>query len=180
MPEPIRQNLISIDSLARGDSHMIARFNEAWAAAVEERASWPMPWDDDFTTCEVITEATDRVAAMFGVFADAWAHHLLALAGVRPNDRPPPTGKQTRALIRVLDEHSRSDDRAITLLGYWAKLLMRGDVDRLMFDCRRLAGDMIPEILLGVLNHVRETSPAYNGMALVQVDASRAPGGADA
>jgi hypothetical protein len=170
-----------IDSLARGDSHMIARFNDAWAAAVAERADWGMPWDvkpDDAPA--ISTEAVERVAAMFCVIADAWTRHLLREAGVGPNDRPPPTSSQQRTLIRLIHRHQDSDDRALTLLTTWARWLLTGQVDKLQLDCERLAGDMIPEILLGVLNHVRETSPQYNGKALVQVDSSRASGGANA
>lgn len=168
-PKPLRQDLLNIDSLARGDRHMIARFNEAWSAAVAERATWPSPFAEDYTVVEVITEATDRVAAMFGVITDTWARHLLARAGVGPNDRPPPTSSQQRKLVRLLDEDGSSEDRGITLLTYWASLLLRGDVDQLSFDCKRLAGTMSDDILISVLNHVRETSPQYNGKPLVEV-----------
>jgi hypothetical protein len=174
-PKPLRQNLLNIDSLARGDRHMIARFNEAWSAAVAERATWP-PLPANFDDIEPYsTEAVDRVAAMFGIITDAWARHLLARAGVGPNDRPPPTSSQQRKLVRLINEDGNSEDRGITLLAYWGSLLLRGDLDQLSFDARRLAGTMSDDILLSVLNHVRETSPAYNGKPLVEIE-----GGADA
>lgn len=172
MPKPIRQDLIDIDSLARGDSHMIARFNDAWAAAVAERATWPLPWDADYEerAAEASIQAVSRAAAMLGVLSDAWTTHLLYQAGVGPHDRPPPTSSQTRKLWRLLESGVRSDDDGEQVLATWASYLLNGEVDALRGELMRLAGAMRADIVLSVLNHVREVSPQYNGKPLVAID----------
>lgn len=161
--------VLNVDSLARGDSHMVARLLDTWNAARAERATWPLPWDDDYETREISTEDHRKATLLLGVLAGTWVRHLLAESGVKSGDLPPPTSKQQRALVRLLATHAESDDRGLTLLTTWARWLLTGKTDRVQHDFERLAGDMQIEILASVVNQVRATSPQYNGQSLALV-----------
>lgn len=155
---------LNIDSLARGDSHMVAYFLDTWNAANAERATWPTPWDKDYDTREISTAATEAAAKMLGRIAVAWTRHLLAQAGVKQGDTPPPTSSQQRKLVRLLNQAAESDDNGEQVLSYWARLTLRGDAQRLTDELNRLAGDMQLSILNSIVNHVRRTSGQYNGV----------------
>lgn len=157
---------LDINSLARGDSHMVARFLNAWNAANAERATWPLPWDDDYETRPVSTENTEYASTFLGKLTYAWVRHLLRESGVRDGDTPPPTASQRRRLARLLNLHAESDDDGLQVLSYWARLKLRGDEQRLIDELNRLAGDMQLKILNSIVNHVRSTSPEYNGQPL--------------
>lgn len=157
---------LDVNSLARRDSHMVARLLNIWNEANEQRATWPTPFDDDFDTREIETDKHYRATLVLGQFAGVWVRHLLAEAGVKKGDLPPPTSSQQRKLLRLLDEHSRSEDRGLTLLTTWARWALSGQHDRLQGDLERLAGDMQVAILTSVVNHVRATSPEYDGQPL--------------
>lgn len=162
--------ILNVDSLARGDSHMVARLVDTWNAARAERATWPLPWDDDYGTREVSMEAHRAATLVLGILAGTWVRHLLRESGVKDNDRPPPTSAQQRRLARLLSTHAESDDRGLTLLTTWARWLLTGNTDTLQLDFDRLAGDMQIEILASVVNHVRATSDQYNGQPLAMVE----------
>jgi hypothetical protein len=157
---------INIDSLARRDSHMVARFLDIWNAASTQRATWPTPFDDDFDTREIETDKHYRATLVLGQFAGVWVRHLLAEAGVKKGDLPPPTSSQQRKLLRLLDQHGQSDDRGLTLLTTWARWALSGQHDRLQGDLERLAGSMDSDVLTSVVDHIRRTSPEYDGQPL--------------
>lgn len=154
---------LNIDSLARGDSHMVARLLEIWNAARAERATWPLPWDDDYETRKVSMACQRDATLILGVLAGTWVRHLLAQAGVQRGATPPPTASQQRRLIRLLNEELNSRDDGRELLGAWATDLLAGRTDRLQEDFERLAGDMRLDVLNSVINHVRRTSDQFNG-----------------
>lgn len=164
---------INVDSLARRDSHMVARLLDTWNAARAERATWPLPWEEDYDTREVSMEAHHAATLILGVLAGTWVRHLLRECGVKDNDRPPPTSAQQRRLVRLINTHAASDDRGLTLLTTWARWLLMGNTDTLQLDFERLAGDMQIEILASAVNHVRTTSPEYDGQPLALVEKAK-------
>jgi hypothetical protein len=157
---------LDINSLARRDSHMMARFLNIWNEASTQRGTWPTPFDDDFDIREIETDKHYRATLVLGQFAGTWVRHLLAEAGVKKGDLPPPTSSQQRKLLRLLDEHGRSEDRGLTLLTTWARWTLSGQHDRLQGDLERLAGDMQVDILASVVDHVRRTSAEYDGQPI--------------
>lgn len=158
--------ILNIDSLARGDSHMVARFLNTWNAARAERATWPLPWDDDYETREVSMDRHRAATLLLGVLAGTWVRHLLREAGVKDGDRPPPTSSQQRKLVRLLNTELGSDDDGRQVLAYWAKCLLAGNTERVQHEFERLAGDMQIGILESIVNHVRRTSGQFNGIDL--------------
>ncbi len=155
--------ILNIDSLARGDSHMVARLLGIWNAARDERATWPLPWDDDYDTRKVSMDCQRDATLILGVLAGTWVRHLLAQAGVQRGATPPPTASQQRRLIRLLNEELNSRDDGREVLAYWAKLLLRGDTETMQGEFERLAGDMRLDVLNSIINHVRRTSDQFNG-----------------
>ncbi|HET9144111.1 hypothetical protein [Actinophytocola sp.] len=166
MTEP--NKILNIDSLARGDSHMVARFLDTWNAAKAERRTWPLPFDADYEKRMegVSTDKHHAATLLLGVLAGTWTRHLLREAGVKDGDLPPPTSAQQRRLIRMMNEHGRSGDDGLELLTSWAHCLLVGRTQQLHYDFERLAGDMRVEVLESVVNHVRRTSPQFNGADL--------------
>ncbi|HZA72448.1 MAG TPA: hypothetical protein VE476_05990 [Propionibacteriaceae bacterium] len=158
---------LNVDSLARGDSHMVARFIDAWNAARTERAAWPVPWSDEWNAAEaanaIDTTASTVVVGYLNRLTYAWTRHLLREVGVKDSDLPPPTSSQQRKLIRLLTEHGSSGDEGLELLTSWAHWKLTGQVDKLHTDFERLAGDLRTDVLAKVVNHVRRTSPEFNG-----------------
>jgi hypothetical protein len=156
---------LDIDSLARGDLHMLDRFVAAWNACRAERATWPSPFAENYEelVADISTEATEVVIGYLRTLANAWVRHLLCESGVKPGDLPPPTSSQTRTLIRRLNRDGTSGDDGLELLTFWASAALRGDDERMINDLDRLAGDMRLDVLNSVINHVRRTSLVFNG-----------------
>lgn len=167
--------ILNIDSLARGDSHMVARFLDTWNAAREERATWPLPWDDDYETREVRMDRHRAATLLLGVLAGTWTRHLLRKAGVKDGDLPPPTSSQQRKLVRLLNTELGSDDDGRQVLAYWAKGLLSGRTEQVQHEFERLAGDMDLGILTSIVNHVRRTSAQFNGHDLTFIEKPAQP-----
>ena len=157
---------------------MVARLLDIWNAARAERSTWPLPWTDGYeeAMAAVSTDRHNDAVRVLAVLSGAWSRHLLRQVGVRDGDLPPPTSSQQRKLVRLLNQHGQSQDRGLTLLVVWSKWLFMGKTDHLLHDFERLAGDMDIEILASVINHVRRTSPQFNGEDItlkVEVDDPR-------
>lgn len=148
---------LDINSLARGDSHMVARFLDNWNEARAERAQRTSPaW-----AVALATEHLDRLAI-------AWTRHLLHEVGADSEQRVRPTSSQRRKLVRRLTKDGASGDPGLELLSSWAAWLLWGE-DELARrkDLAELAGDLRMDVLESVVNHVRRTSPEFNGTDFV-------------
>jgi len=156
---------LNIDSLARGDSHMVTRMLDIWNECKAEMATWPPLFSEGFNEAmaTVSTEKHHRATLLLGQLAGVWVRHLLREAGVRDGDLPPPTASQQRKLVRLMIEHGQSGDDGLELLTSWAHWLLTGKTDHLQYDFERLAGDMRIDVLESIVNHVRRTSPQFNG-----------------
>lgn len=149
----------NVDSLARGDSHMVARLLEVWNAARTERAR-------NVTPAWSVAQAAEYLDQL----AIAWTRHLLYEVGAEGNERARPTSSQRRKLVRRLVETGQSGDPGLELLTSWAAWLLWGDDEPTRRrDLGKLAGDLNTEVLTSVVNHVRRTSPEFNGHDLTIV-----------